>query len=143
MAGKRRTPQSPELTPEYIRRWKRIKSNPIGEELFYELMRLSEQIPGAQLAADILGHVAAIRRAQVPGERKPPRKHAGPHDPGGDSFLLACYDAGIMPGQTEKWSRTALAHQLAKSGRWGTASQIDEHLRKLINRRNKQKRAKV
>jgi hypothetical protein len=109
-------------------------------------MRLSEQIPDARLATDIFEHVAAIRRAQVPGNEpgKPPRKHAGPHDPGGDSFLLACYDAAQkcgLPGQTKKWSRTQLAHQLAKSGRWGTASRIDERLRKLINRHNKQRRA--
>jgi hypothetical protein len=82
------------VTQDYARRWKRIKSNPIGEELFHEVVRLSEQIPNAQLAVDIFEHVAAIRREQVPGKApgKPPRKRAVAHDSALDLALLEMFN---------------------------------------------------
>jgi hypothetical protein len=53
------------MTDDYVRRWKRIKSDPVAQAFFEEAMRLSERIPNAQVAVDIFEHVASLRRPQV------------------------------------------------------------------------------
>jgi hypothetical protein len=132
------------VTDDMIRRWKRIVDHPAGHTFFDEAMRLSRQIPSAQLATDVFEHVAEIYRRQV---KRPPGKRSGPHDPGLDDLLLYLWDQArncrLIPGQTKKWSQNTLARRLEGSGSgWGTATTIKRRLERLINERNKRERNK-
>jgi len=130
------------LTDEYVRRWRRIKSNPETTALFEELMELSRRIPDAQVAVDVFEHVAAIRKPQI---IRTPGKRPGSNDPDGDEILLFYYDRARnreLPCQLKPWSKAMLAKQLAGE-RWGTESKIVRRLKRLINERNKRSRGTV
>jgi hypothetical protein len=134
------------ITDDYIRRGRRIqKIGANGHAAFAAAQELAEEIVrhcGKQAVVDIFENIAHIWQSQIP--KRPPGKQAGPHDPEGDSFLLACYAAGVMPGQSQPWSKTKLAMQLTKTPegrkRWGRPSQIVRRLERLINEGNKQRR---
>jgi hypothetical protein len=132
------------MTDDYVRRWKRIKSDPAAQAFFEEAMRLSERILNTRMAVDVFEHVASIRHPQV---LRTPGKRSGSNDPEGDTFLLVLLDEarkGKLPGQARTWSKTDLARNLNRVNpeRWGTVSEIDRRLTRLINERNKRTKAK-
>jgi hypothetical protein len=127
------------MTPEYIKRGKRIqKLGATGTMLFEEAMRLSDRIAdmcGPEAAIDIFKNVAQIRHARMLTRR--PGKRSGSHNPDMDKVLLDHFSddpnsflslakRGLLPGETRHFTKQEFAQRLvdAPGGRerWGATS---------------------